>query len=421
MNTGFRIPHLDELEEAAIATALTRQLPDSVTCAWTQAQKDIAAPDLWIRPEQRHPHLLTSEAICQAIVVDIKNTQIVIHVLAAMVLDNYLSVARARALALALAGALDRSLAPAVDRSLDRDRARALALDLALDRSLDRSLDLVRRLAREFDLDLDLDFDVILVRDLAGDRERALDLARSLNRTLDLDLDLARTLAPARSLDPAGFLDPARSLARARSLAHDLDRACDRARARVRALALDLDLDFDLDFDLYPRFRFLGIPGVPLRWVARGPLASTLLNIIAANSSPREIHQAFAIELVSRAVTGATAEIKASMDGSLAEALRDVAASVRPDPHSDKEWSLAAAVSCLADACGTVLSMHQYPSPSEAAAIRALALALASDSLVAGDNQALGVFQAVAATVTLIQNRAQGSAKIGESIILALG
>ena len=58
---------------------------------------------------------------------------------------------------------------------------------------------------------------------------------------------------------------------------------------------------------------------------------------------------------------------------------------------------------------------HVSPSPPEAAALRAVALALADAT--AGESD---VLRTVAATVTLIENRSKGSSTTGESIILAL-
>lgn len=73
---------------------------------------------------------------------------------------------------------------------------------------------------------------------------------------------------------------------------------------------------------------------------------------------------------------------------------------------------------------------HQPPSPAEAAAIRVVALALADGAAVPesrivplplpGQLDAPDVLRAVAATVTLIENRRKGESKTGESIILAL-
>jgi hypothetical protein len=56
---------------------------------------------------------------------------------------------------------------------------------------------------------------------------------------------------------------------------------------------------------------------------------------------------------------------------------------------------------------------------AEAAGIRAIALALASD-IASRDSHTLEVFLAGPATITLLQQRKQARPEIGESIILAL-
>jgi hypothetical protein len=71
------------------------------------------------------------------------------------------------------------------------------------------------------------------------------------------------------------------------------------------------------------------------------------------------------------------------------------------------------------DACVPVCDTHQPPSPPEAAALRAVALALA-DGATASGSDAPNVLRTIAATVTVIENRNKGESKTGESIILAL-
>ena len=73
----------------------------------------------------------------------------------------------------------------------------------------------------------------------------------------------------------------------------------------------------------------------------------------------------------------------------------------------------------LADASAPLLSGYLHSGGPEAAGIRAVTLALASDTASRGGNAA-EVFLAAAATVTLLQQREQGEARIGESLILAL-
>ncbi len=76
-------------------------------------------------------------------------------------------------------------------------------------------------------------------------------------------------------------------------------------------------------------------------------------------------------------------------------------------------------LSRLTNACAPMCGAHQSPSPPEAAALRAVALALA-DGTIAEGSDAPNVLRAVAATVTLIENRSNGKSTAGESIILAL-
>ncbi len=66
---------------------------------------------------------------------------------------------------------------------------------------------------------------------------------------------------------------------------------------------------------------------------------------------------------------------------------------------------------------------HRPPDPPEAAALRAVALALAdgaTEGAATGGTDARSALRTVAATVTLIENRSKGESKAGESIILAL-
>ena len=69
---------------------------------------------------------------------------------------------------------------------------------------------------------------------------------------------------------------------------------------------------------------------------------------------------------------------------------------------------------CLAHAQRTG---HQPPGPADAAALRAVSLALAGGGT--GD-EAADALRAVAATVTLAESRARDESARGESVILAL-
>jgi hypothetical protein len=66
-----------------------------------------------------------------------------------------------------------------------------------------------------------------------------------------------------------------------------------------------------------------------------------------------------------------------------------------------------------------MFTAHQPPTAPEAAALRAVALALANGPAIAGTDLS-GILQTVAATVTLAEKRSKGEATAGEAIILAL-
>jgi hypothetical protein len=428
MQAEFRLPHEDELREPVIASALARHFTDSVTSAWTQPQQGCTNPGLWVPPGQPHPHLVSGEAIRHAIVLDTSNTEILSQILtvsafhAAWDLAHNLDQARDRARLLAHAHPRDVvraiDLAHAIARAITHELANAHARDL--DRAIARDLDRVIALARDLDLDQ--------ARDRARDRaharahDRVIAIARYLAnaqvRARDLDRDLAN--AQALDLDRANSQARARNLANAPPRARDLDHAIGGASASARACARDLALDLDLDGGRDLRVRLLGISGVPLRWVSGGPLGDVSWNAITAGMPDSEARQTFADELTSRAGIERTAQITASLDGSVTGTLRDIGSPGSPSNHASSEWDPAAGASCLADASTPLLNGHHRPNAPDAAGIRAVALALASDSAWRNDDIAVNVFRATAATVTLLQHREYGKAKIGESIILAL-
>jgi hypothetical protein len=385
----FRLPHQDEFHGPAVTEALPQLCPDSVTGAWAQFQHDGAAPGLWVPPGQPDPHLVTGDTIRQAIFLDTKSTEALIKVITGTTFSVAFNLARAlvRVVALALeivpAGTLDRALerawecARALDGACNLDRihvrfhARVHALSLNLDPAHDRihDRDLAHNLAH------DLAFVLTLTRDLARDLDR--DLEREFTR----DLTHAHTLAGSPTGD--------------------------------RAHALDRDLDRD------PRVRLLGVSDVPLSWISDGPLGRISWDAIPAGTLSREARRAFADELSVSAGIGLTTRIRASLDGSLAETLRDMRPSGSLGGDVSPGWSLATGAGRLADACARLLDKRRFDGP-DTAGIRTIALALASDSIERGDQDAAGILRVAAATITLLQQRQQGRAPIGESVILAL-
>jgi hypothetical protein len=420
-----RLPGHDELQDEGVTSALSRQLPASVTCAWTQPHLG-----LWVRPGQPHPHVLTGAAIRQAISADGKNTPMLPQILTAAILDVAFSLTRdlddIRALGSALADDLTaraNSNGQAVDlmhahahaivltyaHALDLTRADAITITCAASPDLVGALDLARPRALA---------DAI-ARELAGALElahiRAVELAQAIDEDLSVlgafDFDVAHAYDLARvhatDLDHADVL--------ARSIAHDPDPDLARVLGLLRV------------HTLHPALPLPGILGLPLRWVADGPLASTLLQVLAAYSpaagAPRpalnDPHLAFGQALSSRAGIDETTQLRAALSRRMTDLLRGVAAAESRQHGGSPDWKQVMGLARLTDACGPMSATHQPPGPPEAAALRAVALALADGPSVPGSD-AHDVLQTVAATVTLVENRSNGRSKTGESIILAL-
>jgi hypothetical protein len=425
-----RLPRHDELQEEAVAGPLARQLPASVTSAWTERQ-----PGLWLRPGQPHPHELAGAAIRQAVAADAAGTAILPQVLTAAVLDVALSIARdlddVRALSGALAGDLT-ARANSEGEVVDLMHAHAHAIVLTYAHAL--------RLTRADAVTVSCaaDPELIAAAGLAPGRALAGAVAGELAGAIEVAHASAGQLADAIDLDlnilSAFDFDLAHVLELARVHAATLDRAHALARAIPRAADLGLAGVFGLTGAdagaIDPALPLPGVLGLPLRWVADGPLAETLLQVLATRSGPgaatrplpRDPYQAFALALCSRAGIDETAPLRADLGRPLSQALGGLAA-----PGADGDWRQATGLSRLTSACAPVSATHRPPAPPEAAALRAVALALAGDGAAQGASagavlgaDAPGVLRAAAATVTLVEKRARGEATAGESIILAL-
>jgi hypothetical protein len=412
-----RLPGHDELQEEGISSTLTRELPASVTCAWTQ-------PDLglWVRPGQPHPHELTGAAVRQAISVDAKNAAMLPQILTATILDVALSVTRdlddIRALSGALADDLTaransdgqrvelmhahaHAIVLAYVHALGLTRADAITSTCAAAPALVGTLDLVRARALAEVISRDLASAIALAHGRAIDLAEAIDLDLSVLSAFDFDVAHVRELARAHAAD----LDRADILAR--GITHDPDPDLARVLGLAQVRALD------------PALPLPGFLGLPLRWIGDGALASTLLQVLAADALPSDPYLAFALTLSSRAGIHETTQLRAALGSPLTDVLRDLTVAESGKRGGSPDWNQVTGLSRLTDACAPMFSAHQPPDPAEAAALRAVALALA-DGAAAGGPDAHGVLRAVAATVTLIENRSKGESTIGESIILAL-
>ena len=438
MATGIevRLPRHDELQEQAISSILAHELPASVTSAWTQpltaaASGPAAAPGLWLRPGQPDPHELTGAVVRQAVAADARSTTLLPQVLTATVLDVALDITRdlddVRALTRALAGDLNaRANSEGHTVDLMHAHAHSIVLTYAHALGLTRSAAITRTCAASPELVHALDLaharalaDAV-ASDLAGaigfacaravELADAIDVDLSILSAFDFDLSHAVELASVHSAD----FHRAHSLARSIPDAPDPDLARVFGLERVPALGPALPLP--------------GVLGLPLRWVADGPLASTLLQVIAASPPasagaarplPGDPHRAFAHALASRAGIHEDTQLRAALGGPLTGMLRDLAAAGSAKGDGSPGWSQVTGLSRLTDACTPVSATHQAPSPPEAAALRAVALALADDATAPGAD-ARGVMRTVAATVTLVEQRAKGESKAGEVVLLAL-
>ena len=417
-----RLPRHDELQQEAVASALSSQLPASVTCAWTQSP-----PGLWLRPGQPHPHELAGPAVRAAIAGDVRSTAILPQVLTAAVLNVGLGIVGDLDDIRALSGALANDLtarAHSNGRAVELMHAHAHAIVLTYAHALDLTRADVIAHACSADAGL------LRALDLTGARGLADAIAGDLARALDLGHIRAVELAAAIDLDlnVLGAFDF--DVAYARELAGVHVTGLDRAYALARSILHAPDLSLASVDTLHPGLPVPGLLGLPLRWVADGPLASTLLQVLASNapwgvgnpSLAGDPSLAFALALSSRAGIHETTRLTADLGRPLTDALRGLTAAQPTQSIGSPGWRQVTGLSRLTDACAPMGSTHRPPGPPEAAALRAVALDLAESATESGTGgtDAAGVLRMVAATVTLIENRSKGDSKPGESIILAL-
>jgi hypothetical protein len=420
-----RLPRPDELQEEAIASTLSGQLPASLTGAWTQPQ-----PELWLRPGQPHPHELTGAALRQAIAVDAKNTAIVPQILNAAIFNVALNIIRDLDDIRALSGALADDLTARANsggQAVDLMHAHARAIVLTYAHALDlTSADAITRTCAA-------DPDVIRTLDLESARALADAIARDLASAIGLARIRAVELADAIDADLSIFsafdFDIGSAIDLARGHASDLDRVGLLARSVVNDSGPELERVFGLTGvrTLDTALPLPGVLGLSQRWIADGPLAGTLLQVLAepspsspgARPVPGDPHLAFALALCSRAGIHETTQLRAALGSPVTDALRDLEVAESREGDGSPDRNRVTGFSRLMDACVPMCDTHQAPSPPEAAALRVVALALADGATVSGSD-APNVLRTIAATVTVIENRNKGESKTGESIILAL-
>ena len=413
-----RLPRAAELDEPAVADAITSRLPASVTGAWTGPNLG-----LWLRPGQAHPHDLPGAAVIEAVAADARGTTLLPQVLTAAVLDVTLRIIRDLADARALTRALADDLAARAHSEgqlvdLMHAHAHAIVRTYTHARELTRAPAIKR--SREAGPELAARLDVAPARALAD--TVAGDLAEAIDRAGRHAADLAEAIDLDLSVLSAFDFDVSQAAGLARVHDADLDRAHVLARGLLHdpALALPAALHLPSTGGLDPELPLPGVLGLALRWVADGPLAAALLEVLAAGPGG-DPHLAFARTLTSRAGIGETTTLRAALGHPLTGPLGNLAAA---SPRRDGRlpgWSQAAVLSRLADASTPVWTGHKSPGPAEAGALRAVTLALAGDPALPGEGtDAAGTLRTAAATITLVQRRADGDAAAGESVVLAL-
>jgi hypothetical protein len=355
------------------------------------------------------------------------------QILTASILDVAFGIIRDLDDIRALSAALARDLAARArseGRTVELMHAHAHAIVLTYAHALDltRAAAIMTTGAAALDLiaALNLTRPRALADALAGDLTGALELARvravELAAAIDEDLSVLGAfdfdVAHAQELALVHAADLDRADVLARTIAHDPDPELARVLGLSRADALG------------PALPLPGILGLPLRWVADGPLAGTLLQVLAARTPapasparplPGDPYHAFAVALASRGGIQETTRLRAALGTPLTDSLRTLTAAESRDGRGSS-WNRVTGLGHLTDACAPMSAAHQTPSPAQAAALRAVALALVTGGAADGAawSDADGLLRKVAATVTLVESRSQELSPAGEAIVLAV-
>ena len=410
-----RLPRPAELEEAAVAGVLNADLQASVTGAWTEP-----GPGLWLREGRVHPHVVSGAMLREAVTADARGTGLLPQVLTAAVLNVALDIARDLDDVRALGSALDSDLAARAvseGESVGLMHAHAHAIVLtyrhALELTRSAAITGVCGASPELAAALDLAPARALAEAVARDLAAAIDTARlraiELADAIDLDLGILS----------AFDFDVTHSVELARVHAAEFDGVYSLARSIPDAPDPDLARVFGLPSipALDPTLPLPGVLGLPLRWVAESPLASTLLQVVA--TAPTDPQAAFAQALSSRARVEDGTPLSAALGSPLTGQLRALTTAAPAKNGAVADWNLETGLARLTDVSAPVWAAHQPPAPAEAAALRAVALALADGAVVPGAD-APEVLRTAAATVTLVERRGKGESTVGESILLAL-
>jgi hypothetical protein len=433
-----RLPDHDELAEEAVGGVLAGHLPEPVTGAWTQPHLG-----LWLRHGQTHPHELPGAALREAVAADADTSSLLPQVLTAAVLDVALRIIGDLEDIRALSRALSDDLAARANSDgqlidLMQAHSHAIVLGYAHARELTAALAVTRTGAADPGLlsGLGLGPARALADTIAGDLAAALTRAHSAAVQLSDFIDLDMSVLSAFDFDVA------RAVELARVHGTELDRAHLLARGMLHAPGSGLAAVFGLASagGLDPALPLPGVGALPLRWIGDGPLADTLLEVLAAVSgtalgtppgaapgaaapASANVCQAFARALTARAGVGDATPLRAALGSPLTGPLRGLTSVAARKDGRSADWDDAAVLRRLTTATEPLWSVHQPPAADDAAVLRAVSLALAGGGVgvgVAPGADAPGLLRTVAATVTLAQRRARGESPAGEAIILAL-
>jgi hypothetical protein len=153
---------------------------------------------------------------------------------------------------------------------------------------------------------------------------------------------------------------------------------------------------------------------IPLKWICEGPLGEAATLAAKVRGRPNSRPAVFANRLTQ---FSGRSTVNAQFDATFIRVAANVYAGLLHYP--DNTPNLFDLASRLARATTELLDPNRQTTDSQAAAIRILAIALA-DSFDDKSGGLRDLLRALAATVTLLQKRANGTAPVGEAIVLAL-
>ena len=273
---------------------------------------------------------------------------------------------------------------------------------------------------------------------VAVDLER--DLSRASGRGLDPGLDLRVVRDLVSLLDYAFTRDFHDSRARSHLRAHGLGRSRIQDLSHFRDLdrVLDLNRVLDLDLDLSSSHHL--IPGATGRALARdarltlanasetflGHMLSQMVMDIPEDFSPEtrphpnNLRDSLAAYLSSTVIEMTQYSMPPDL---LADIMRIAIGELRKKlirhNHPSAEWARRSAWR-FESMIEPILARDRQLTKRDAAALRILAICLGSEAAVLNENDLSNEFKVIAAAITLLERRADGTDRPAETILLAL-